>query len=388
MPRCIAHLDMDAFYASVELRRHPQLRGRPVVVGGSRRADAAPGRDESAFARLRDYAGRGVVTTATYEARAFGVRSGMGLMKAARLVPDAVLLPADFAQYAHYSRLFKAAVRKIVPCIEDRGIDEIYLDLSEIDDDPVEVAGRLKGAVREATGLSCSIGIAANKLLAKIASDLDKPDGLTLLAQPDLAARVWPLRVATLNGVGPKAAARLGALGIASVGQLAAAAPELLIGCFGRSYGAWLHEAAHGRDSRPLVTQREPRSVSRETTFERDLHPRADRDALSAILLALCRGVAEDLERKGLRGRTIGIKLRHADFRTVTRDLTLEHYTADADAIRAAARACLKRVALDRRLRLLGVRVGSLAAAQTTLREARTHAPSAGRIERSLPLFD
>ncbi|HZP86793.1 MAG TPA: DNA polymerase IV, partial [Burkholderiales bacterium] len=203
MDRRIAHLDMDAFYASVELLRYPQLRGLPVVIGGRRRA--AAGEEPAGFATLRDYVGRGVATTATYEARALGVHSGMGLMKAAKLAPDAILLPADFDEYTRYSRRFKAAVAEIAPCIEDRGIDEIYIDLTDLEGESVELARRLKDSVRSATGLTCSIGITPNKLLSKIASEFDKPDGITLLGYPDLPARVWPLPVRKINGIGPRA---------------------------------------------------------------------------------------------------------------------------------------------------------------------------------------
>jgi DNA polymerase-4 len=224
----------------------------------------------------------------------------------------------------------------------------------------VELAGRIKSAVRQATGLGCSIGITPNKLLSKIASELQKPDGLTVLTMADLPARVWPLPASAINGVGPKASARLEAMGICSIGDLAAADPGTLLAAFGQSYGAWLWEAAHGRDDRPLVTFREAKSVSRETTFAQDLHPRRDRDALTGILLDLCRRLGADLERKGRHARTIGIKLRYDDFRTVTRDLTLDRATADPDAIRDAARACLRRVPLDRPLRLLGIRAGTL----------------------------
>ena len=354
---------MDAFYASVELLRYPELRGQPVAIGG-RRAHAPELLADGSrrFARLRDYVGRGVLTTATYEARALGVHSGMGTMQAARLAPDAVLLPVDFDAYRHYSRRFKAAVAAIAPRIEDRGIDEIYIDLTEVDEASLPLARRIKAAVREATGLSCSIAIAPNKLLAKIGSDLDKPDGITLLGMADVAARIWPLPASRINGIGPKATAKLTALGIVSIGELAAAAPETLQEHFGLRYARWLREAAHGRDARPLVTRAEPKSISRETTFERDLDVKADRAELTAILDRLCAGVAADLARKGLRGRTLGIKLRYADFRTVTRDHSLAESTADAAVIRRAVGECLRRVPLDRRLRLLGVRARALVA--------------------------
>lgn len=357
----IAHLDMDAFYASVELLRYPELRGQPVVIGGGSASAPLERADGThLFHRLRDYAGRGVVTTSTYEARALGVFSAMGLMKAARLAPDAILLPTDFNAYRHYSRLFKAAVAAIAPQIEDRGIDEIYIDLHAHRDQAEAIARRIKDAVREATDLSCSIGLAPNKLLAKICSDLEKPDGLTILSVTDIPERIWPLPVKKINGIGPKAAAKLAALDIHTIAQLAACDAGVLQANFGRSYSAWLVRVAQGIDERRIVTCSEPKSVSRETTFERDLHARRDRAELSELFTRLCERVAGDLERKQVVGRTVGIKLRYADFSTVTRDFTLDWPTDDAAAIRKAAGECLRRVPLDRRLRLLGVRIGAL----------------------------
>jgi len=378
---------MDAFYASVELLRYPQLRGQPVVIGGGRRFQPEALADGSLrFARLAEYEGRGVSTTATYEARAQGVNSGMPLARAARLCPQATLLPTDFDEYRRYSRLFKAAVRDIAPTIEDRGIDEIFIDLSAFHGVAVDggraIAVAIKDAVHAATGLSCSIGVAPNKLLAKIASELDKPDGLTLLDAGDLAARIWPLPARKINGIGPKAAARLESMGVHSIGELAQLDPTLLVERFGRSYGAWLNDAAHGRDVRPVVTRREPKSMSRETTFERDLHPVGDRETLSALFTDLCERVADDLRRKRYVGRTIGIKLRFDDFSTVTRDQTIEAYTDDAGTIRRAAGLCLKRVTLERRLRLLGVRVGALIPADAQAAAAPPRLPEA------LSLFD
>src|SRR5215472_7202554 len=311
---------MDAFYASVELLRYPELAGMPVVIGGGSRhqpeeiVEAETARATRRFWRLADYVGRGVATTATYEARALGVHSAMGLMKAARLAPDAILLPTDFAAYGHYSRRFKAAVRAIAPRVEESGIDEIYIDLTEVglrdgagsDEMPVAardrarcVAQSIKDAVREATGLSCSIGVTPNKLLSKIASELDKPNGLTVLTLDDVPARIWPLPARKIHGVGPKTAARLDALGIATIGELARADPEWLVERFGKSAGAWMHAAANGRDERPVVTECEPVSISRETTFERDLSAQHDRAELSAIFTELCHDLAGDLQRKG-----------------------------------------------------------------------------------------
>ena len=300
--RLIAHLDMDAFYASVELLRYPDLRGQPVVIGGGRdHAPVVQADGTRRYAKLRHYVGRGVITTATYAARAFGVNSGLGLMKAAALAPDAILLPVDFDEYRKYSRLFKAAVRALAPVVEDRGIDEIYIDLSDlpgVQDDGGRAVGRaLKDAVFAATGLSCSVGITPNKLLSKMASEFDKPDGLTLLGADEIPARIWPLPARKINGIGPKASEKLAALGIATIGDLAAADPQMLIAEFGKSYGAWLHEAAQGHDERPVVTESEPKSISRETTFERDLHAVRDRPQLTALLDELCLELAGDLAR-------------------------------------------------------------------------------------------
>jgi DNA polymerase-4 len=256
--------------------------------------------------------------------------------------------------------------------IEDRGIDEIYIDLTEqpgaqdaVGHDPHggvrAIALDIKNNVRRATGLSCSIGVTPNKLLSKICSDLEKPDGLTLVGFDDIPARIWPLAARKINGIGPKATERLAALGIRTIGELAAADAELLVQHFGKSFGAWMHDAAHGRDDRPVVTWSEPKSISRETTFERDLHAVRDRAELGAIFTHLCEGLASDLQRKGYASRTIGIKLRFDDFKSVTRDLTLPAHVMSAADIRRAAGACLKRVDLGRRLRLLGVRAGALA---------------------------
>jgi DNA polymerase-4 len=397
--RIIAHLDMDAFYASVELLRYPELAGQPVVIGGGRRSqpeetiDSATGARTRRFARLGDYAGRGVATTASYEARALGVHSAMALMKAARLAPDAVLLPADFDAYRSYSRRFKAAVRTIAPQIEDRGIDEIYIDLTEVvaartprDEseswrEAQAVARAIKEAVRTATGLSCSIGITPNKLLSKIASELDKPDGLTVVMLSEIAARIWPLPARKINGIGPKTAERLTALGIRTIGELAQTDRGCLVDRFGKSFGAWMHEAAHGRDERSVMTHSEPKSISRETTFERDLHAKRDRDALSRIFTELCVDLAEDLQRIGYVGKTIGLKLRYDNFRTVTRDQTIAMPTLDARTIRRTAGECLKRVPLDRRIRLLGVRIGALSPAGDTVPPHAAAEPTASLFE-------
>ncbi len=374
---------MDAFYASVELLRYPQLKGLPVVIGGGRRREddllarmriAQPEREWTdehlaeipvdMFPLIGGYTGRGVITTATYAARAFGVGSAMGVMKAAQLCPHAILLPVDFEQYRHYSRRFKDIVREIAPVVEDRGVDEIYIDFTDVPGGQRQggraLARLIQQTITDATGLTCSIGVAPNKLLAKMASELNKPNGISILKPEDLQEKIWPLSCRKINGIGPKAEAKLQAHGIHTIGELAACDREWLSSHFGKTYGPWLFDAAHGLDERPVVTESEPVSMSRETTFEKDLHVQNDRLALGDIFTRLCQQVATDLQRKGYVGKTIGIKLRFDNFQSVTRDSTLAVYTADPLVIREAAGQCLKRVEFKRRIRLLGVRVGSL----------------------------
>lgn len=353
---------MDAFYASVELLRYPELRGLPVVIGGHAQPPRV-GRDgRRVFERMHNYAGRGVVTTSTYEARSLGVFSAMPMMRAALLAPDAVLLPVDAARYRDYSLRFKDAVAQVAPTIENRGVDEIYIDLTQHPESSLVLATRIKHAVHDATGLTCSIGIAANKLLAKIASDLDKPDGVTILTEDQIRTRVWPLPASTINGVGPKATVRLTDLGIHTIAELATADPARLQQHFGLSFARWLLDAANGRDNSPVVTSSEPKSMSRETTFARDLHVVHDRAELSSVFLRLCEQLEQDLIRKKYAARTVGLKLRFEDFTTVTRDLTVPDPVMRAPDIHQAAGQCLRRIELDRRIRLLGVRVSKLEA--------------------------
>ena len=370
---------MDAFFASIELLRYPQLKGLPVVIGGGRRrvdealldaSDVAQGERAlrfipvDDFPRLKDYVGRGVITTATYAARQFGVGSAMGMMKAAKLCPDAIVLPVDFDEVRKYSRAFKEAIREVAPLVEDRGVDEVYVDFTDVPggqrDGGRSLARLLQRSILEKTGLTCSIGVAPNKLIAKMASEFNKPNGISIVQEADLETMIWPLPCRKINGIGPKSDAKLAALHIHTIGEMAAQEIGWLIDHFGQATGAWMHDAAWGRDSRPVVTESEPVSMSRETTFERDLHAVRDRTELGAVFTRLCEKVAEDLQRKGYVGKTIGIKLRYDNFQSVTRDQTLTHYTADAQTIRQTAGLALKRVPLTKKLRLLGVRVGTL----------------------------
>ncbi|CAN7157116.1 Y-family DNA polymerase [Acidovorax sp. LjRoot117] len=369
---------MDAFFASVELLRYPQLKGLPVVIGGGRRKvdelllrgpDGSEERERrfipvEDFPLLKDYVGRGVITTATYPARQFGVGSAMGMMKAARLCPQAIVLPVDFDEVRRFSRLFKSTITDIAPVMQDRGVDEVYIDFTDVPGGQREggrvLARLIQKSIFDVTGLTCSIGVAPNRLLAKMASEFNKPNGISIVYEDDLQTKIWPLNVRKINGIGPKAGEKLAGLGIHTIGELAAQDPQWLIARFGKSSGAWMHRVAWGRDDSPVVTESEPVSMSRETTFDRDLHAVRDRAELSAIFTDLCERVAGDLQRKGYVGKTIGIKLRYDDFKIATRDQTLDRYTQDAATIRRTAGLCLKRVPLDRKLRLLGVRVGTL----------------------------
>ena len=388
--RRIAHLDMDAFYASVELLRYPQLKGLPVVIGGGRRTMDDALRDEyaelplheiplAAFPLLKDYTGRGVITTATYAARQFGVGSAMGMMKAAKLCPQAILLPVDFAQYRHYSQRFKAIITEIAPLMENRGVDEVYIDFTDVPGGQREggrvLARLIQKAIFDDTGLTCSVGVAPNKLLAKMASEFNKPNGIAIVYDTDLETMIWPLACRKINGIGPKADAKLKSHGIDTIGQLAAKDLQWLMDTFGQRTGAWMFDAARGRDDRPIVLESEPVSISRETSFERDLHAVRDRAELGTIFTRLCEQLADDLQRKGYVGKTIGIKLKYEDFTAVTRDITIERHISDAREIRRVAGLCLKRAPLHKKLRLLGVRMGALLRAEDALNYKQKQAP-------------
>ena len=342
------HLDMDAFYASVELLRHPELRGQPLVIGGRGDPRANPG-------------GRGVVTTASYEARKFGVHSAMPMAEAVRRCPHAVFLPADFVEYRRMSARFKEELYRVTPLIEDRGIDEVYLDFTDDPRPAEEIASLLKSSILEATGLTCSIGIAPNKLLAKMASEMQKPDGLTLIEPHEVERRIAPLDVRKIPGIGRVAEGRLHQLGVRTIGELAQVPLERLRSVFGPSYTAFLHQASRGIDDRPVVTHREPKSQSRERTFARDI---GDWPTISKMLAQLAHEVARDLHDSGYVARKIGIKLRFTGFETHTRETTLDAPTDAPTTIRKAAFECLARIPLTRKIRLLGVRAGELSRPQ------------------------
>lgn len=342
MARTILHLDMDAFYAAIEVRRNPELAGKPLVVGG--RGD--PTR-------------RGVVATCSYEARRFGVHSGMPLRTAHRLCPDAVFLPVDMATYRAVSKQMKAVLLGVSNAVEGIGLDEAFVDLTETRRDPVEVARELKRDIFEATGLTCSVGIAVNKLLAKIASDLEKPDGLTVIGPGDLEARIWPLAARKIWGIGPRTGERLAELGIETIGELAEIPEGELIDLFGESAGRRLFRTSHGIDERPVVAKRTPKSMGHETTFQADV---SDVGEMEAAIRALAARVHDELETRGFLAANVTVKVRFADFETLSRQVSLPRPTKDPETLEWAALACFRKVGALRAVRLLGVRAGHLVA--------------------------
>lgn len=348
MPRWVLHVDMDAFFASVEQVLNPALRGKPVIVAG-------PVEE------------RGVVSAASYEARRYGVRSAMPTAQAKRLCPDGVFIAPSHHAYSDYSARVLAILQRYTPLVEPTSVDEAYLDVTgceKLYGDPVSLARRIKDAVRREVGLTCSVGVAPNRLLAKMASGLEKPDGLTVIRTGDVPAKLWPKPVGHLHGIGPSTRTRLRALGVATIGDLARYPVDLLIREFGTG-GRHLHEAANGLDDtpvRPVGRYEEAKSVSHETTFARDIEDRAE---MERTLLELSDQVARRLRRYGYRGRTVTVKVRKADFTTVTRSTTLSWATDLAEEIYAAARQVLDAYWKPSvKVRLLGVGVSHLEAGE------------------------
>lgn len=330
---------MDAFFAAVEQRRRPELAGKPVVIGGQ-----------------GDPSKRGVVSTANYEARKYRVHSGMPLRTAHNLCPHAVFLPVDYDAYLRSSLQFKEVLKAASPTMEDVGIDEAYLDITDSGDSGEAIAIRIKEGIREETGLTCSIGIAPNKLLAKIASDMEKPDGITVLTEREVEARLWPLPIRKLYGIGPKTETYLTGMGIDTIGQLAALSLDNLLEHFGKSYGSYLYDASRGIDDSPLITHWEPKSISRETTFQEDVN---NWQTIAGTLADLAREVTADLAEHQYRAKTVTIKIRFSDFTTFTRATTITDFTDSEEVIRKTAFACLKRIELTKKVRLVGVRASN-----------------------------
>ncbi len=336
MSRCIAHLDIDAFYASVELQRRPELRGKPVIVSGS-----GP---------------RSVVTTASYEARKFGIGSAMPTARARRLCPEAILVAPDFAAYREASQKVMALVRDTVDAVEVVGLDEAYLDLTGLLS-PRAGMRRLVIAIHAATGLSASVGIGPNKLVAKVASDAEKPRGFVVLDRDAACARFSGARPGIVPGIGPKTAERLDRMGLTTLGALAAAPEEDLVAAFGINHGRDLRRRARFEHDGAVTEVRIAKSESRETTFDTDIR---DPEELERILLRLSDELCERLGRQERRGRTVAIKVRLDDWTTVTRARTLGRATSDAAVVRDVALALLRAYAPARPVRLLGVGVSGL----------------------------
>ncbi len=329
---------MDAFFAAVEELRRPELKGKPVVIGGG-----------------GDPTKRGVVSTANYEARKFGIHSAMPLRTALKLCPKAVFLPVDYREYSRVSKIIKGILREISPVMEDVGIDEAFLDITDVPGSPEEIAKKIKSRIGEATGLTCSIGIAPNKLLAKIGSDLRKPDGLTIIQEDRIADVLRDLPVRKLWGVGPKTEEHLKKMGINTIGDLAARREEDLVGHFGPSHGRYLYEASRGMDESPLVTEWTPKSSSREVTFEQDV---SDWQTLARTLAGLVEEVAADMKEMGFMGRTATVKVRFSDFKTYTRAKTIEEASDSVEVLRRAAFEAFGRFDLKgKKVRLIGFRM-------------------------------
>jgi DNA polymerase-4 len=334
--RVIAHLDCDAFYVSVELRRRPDLRGKPVVVAGS-----GP---------------RAVVTTASYEARRFGVGSASPASQARRLCPQAVFLPPDFAAYREMSREVWALVGERLPVVQQVGLDEGYADLTDVPR-PLPAMRELVAEVADRTGITISVGIGPNRLVAKVASDLEKPRGLVAMGREEACRRLADRPPRIIPGIGPKTAERLAALGFTTIGALQRAPEELLAQRFGANHGRDLHRRAHFHGSSVVEPETGPaKSRSSETTFDRDI---ADLGELEAVLARLARELAEGLRRKAAKGRTVAIKVRLDDWTTVTRARTLPHPVDDEATMTRVAVELLRAYAPPRPVRLLGVRVAS-----------------------------
>lgn len=361
--RVILHLDMDAFFASVEQRDRPELRGKPVIIGG--------------------LGGRGVVSTCSYEARRFGVRSAMPVQQARRLCPDGIYLPPDMSRYAAVSRQMIAILSRYTPLLEKLSVDEAFLDVTGsrlLFGDGVTIARRLKAEIREELGLTASVGVSYNKFLAKLASDLEKPNGLVVLTQADLASRVHPLPVTRLWGVGKKSAEQLERLHLRTIGDVAQMDVDKMRRYLG-SMADHLHALAHGRDDRPVETGREAKSVGQETTFAQDVR---DLALLERTLLAQVETVARRLRQQGVEGRTVTLKLRYSPFQTITRSHTLPTATALEKPLYDTVKGLLHKCGLTSRdaIRLIGVTVGSL------VPEGTASPPAEAETTQQLSLFE
>jgi len=343
-PEPVLHVDLDAFYASVEVQKDPSLAGRPVVVGGA--------------------GSRGVVMSASYEARAFGIRNAMPAVRARRLCPDTVFLPPDFDSYRAHSNRFREVLLSVTPFVEPIALDEAFLDVEGaalLFGPPEEIAERVRREVRSEVGVACSVGVAPNKLLAKLASRKAKPDGLVVVRHEAVAAFLEPLPARALWGVGEKTVETLGRLGVKTVGDLARTPQAVLARLIGDQHARDLHDLSRGIDGRPVVPYEPPKSVSHEETFDVDLD--AEEDLLREAL-ALSHRVASRLRKDGYRARTVVLKVRLANFTTLTRARTLPAPTdVGADLYEVASELYRGLPGARRRVRLLGVAATGLTSA-------------------------
>lgn len=339
--RIILHLDMDSFYASVEMRENPELKGKPVVIG----ADPKNG------------TGRGVVSTCSYEARAFGIRSAMPISQAFVLCPQAVFLPPHFPRYAKASAEVMAILKSFDLPFQQVSIDEAFLDVSALGGYPgaTDLAARIKNDISTQLGLACSIGIAPTKVVAKIASDVDKPDGLTVVEPENLFSFLAPMPVRKIPGVGRKAEAELFEMGIRTIKDLTEYDIQVMIARFGRS-SITLQSITAGKDDDIVTEQDGVKSVSREMTFLKDTN---DEQVIAATIDALARDVCRNLLDESLRCRTVTIKVRYQEFVTTTKARTLPHYTDDEKTVRSCAHSLLRNIFNGRSIRLLGIRLSS-----------------------------
>jgi DNA polymerase IV len=339
--RTILHVDLDAFFAAVEQRDHPELRGKPVIVGGGGPND------------------RGVVSTASYEARAFGVHSAMPLREAGRRCPHGIFVAVDGARYQTASKDVMAVLRRFTPLVEPISIDEAFLDVTGsriLFGDGESIGRQIKDAVKAAVDLTISVGVARSKLVAKVASDLRKPDGLVVVAPGDEAAFLAPLEIRRLWGVGAKSAAALGEYGVRTVGDLAALPDDLLVRRFGK-HGASLAQRARGIDEDPVAGRDAAKSIGHEHTFDVDT---SDREQIERTLLAMSEGVAGRLRDSGVKASTITVKIRDTTFRTITRQRTLPSATDLTEPIFRAALDLARPEVRGLRIRLLGVTASGL----------------------------
>jgi DNA polymerase IV (DinB-like DNA polymerase) len=338
-PRIILHLDMDSFYASVEVREHPDLRSKPVVIG----ADPKHGK------------GRGVVSTCSYEAREYGIRSAMPISQAYILCPHAIFLPPDFPLYVRSSAEVMAFLKSQGFRYEQVSIDEAFLDvtLAGSFDAAQSLAERMQNAIKTDLGLSCSIGIGPSKLVAKIASDYRKPGGITVVTPAQVKDFLSPLLVRKIPGIGSKTEKELFDIGIRTIGDLAACDVQVLLARFGRG-AIVLHEAAAGVDRCEVVERSGPRSISREITFDEDT---VDPDVIALTLDELVRDVHQSLVEEGLRFRTITVKIRYQGFITKTRARSVSHHTDDIATIRKHAQSLISELFSNQQVRLVGLRL-------------------------------